>query len=314
MTTYHLHEDTELNPFACRICGREGKSWGSLSHHIINNHPEYNSQSYYDEFLATEPPSCKECGTPITKFRSISKGYIGFCSNVCRGVWHRRDLANDEERNKTFVEKVAINQSRIWTERREDGADVAIRNRISDTANKFYSQLTDEERKEKCGWMNKLTDEEKQRFVEDVLLKTGMHRWHKSASDEELRELYDRRSMSARGSKHGMTGEEFAAFVETLSKSATWPTKEIYYDLVWMHTERTYRQCRAEIDPESKRGTEWHLDHEFSIAKGWVNQIDPKIIGSKHNLRVITATENAKKSHRCSITLEVLVERYQGCV
>lgn len=54
----------------------------------------------------------------------------------------------------------------------------------------------------------------------------------------------------------------------------------------------------------------FQIDHEFSIKEGFMNNIDPKIIGNISNLRCIPWQENLQKSYHCSITKDELLDRY----
>ena len=50
-------------------------------------------------------------------------------------------------------------------------------------------------------------------------------------------------------------------------------------------------------------------DHAVSIHYGYKNKIDPKIISHPANCRFILHKDNAKKSMKCSITIEELTEK-----
>ena len=54
----------------------------------------------------------------------------------------------------------------------------------------------------------------------------------------------------------------------------------------------------------------YHLDHKFSIIEGFKQCVPPYIIGSIHNLEMITARNNLAKNRKCSITLDSLCEAY----
>ena len=55
----------------------------------------------------------------------------------------------------------------------------------------------------------------------------------------------------------------------------------------------------------------YHIDHIYSIHEGYINKIDPEIIGDIANLQLLPADINRKKSTDCWITKEELLERYQ---
>lgn len=55
----------------------------------------------------------------------------------------------------------------------------------------------------------------------------------------------------------------------------------------------------------------FQVDHKLSIYEGFMNNIDPKIIGHFCNLQFISWRKNSQKWHRSSITLEELMAEIQ---
>lgn len=55
---------------------------------------------------------------------------------------------------------------------------------------------------------------------------------------------------------------------------------------------------------------EYHLDHMYSKAQGFLDGIPPQIIGSLANLKVISSSENISKGRKCAISLEQLISNY----
>lgn len=64
------------------------------------------------------------------------------------------------------------------------------------------------------------------------------------------------------------------------------------------------------IENINLRGTEYHLDHIFSISRGFLQNISPNIIGHWTNLRIIPALDNKNKSWKCHKTKHQLIEDY----
>jgi hypothetical protein len=60
----------------------------------------------------------------------------------------------------------------------------------------------------------------------------------------------------------------------------------------------------------NSRNRENHLDHIFSVKYGFLNGIDPEVIGHWTNLRVITSGDNCSKQARCDTSIEELFEKY----
>lgn len=287
----------------CQICGTRHKSLASLAKHIQHHHKEYSSQTYYDEFMLVGVVGCVVCGKPVP-FLDITKGYRKTCGHSCACKYHRAKLAEDEEKHAAFVAKVAKNQAAIWAEREKDGTKDTMFADIGAKIKANCDLLTEEERSAKFGWLNKLEGKAREEAIEKVI--APLRQWYKDVDEETLREYYDYRALSNRANNCGMTVEEYQ---ERISKP---PTREAYYESVWLYTERTYKRNIDVLDPERKRSVDWHLDHKYSIVRGWAENVPPEIIGSIHNLELLLGTENVTKNAKCSINKETLLELYHG--
>ncbi len=78
----------------------------------------------------------------------------------------------------------------------------------------------------------------------------------------------------------------------------------------------TNQQPLNELVNHDKRGISgvsgaYHLDHKYSIAEGFKNNIDPEIIGNIINLEMIPWEENLFKNQKCSITKRELLTIYK---
>lgn len=83
--------------------------------------------------------------------------------------------------------------------------------------------------------------------------------------------------------------------------------RDIYYKKVWEITEASFRTCYNTINPDGvQRGTDWHLDHKFSIAEGFRQNVAPEIIGSSNNLQMLDRVSNIRKGDSCCVSLEEL--------
>jgi len=86
---------------------------------------------------------------------------------------------------------------------------------------------------------------------------------------------------------------------------------KLYKKLVYKITSKNYKKFYKKINPENiKRCRSFHLDHKFSIAEGYKQNILPSIIGSFVNLEIIKANKNCSKQDKCSITKEELFNEY----
>jgi hypothetical protein len=53
---------------------------------------------------------------------------------------------------------------------------------------------------------------------------------------------------------------------------------------------------------------DYHIDHNFSVKEGFINNVDPEIIGHIENLQLLTKLENCTKKAECYISLQELLE------
>jgi len=86
----------------------------------------------------------------------------------------------------------------------------------------------------------------------------------------------------------------------------------LYKKLVRNHSNKIYRKYFNKINEFGLKRSinDFHLDHKYSISKGYLNNIPVYIIGSLSNLEVIPSYDNRKKGKSCSITKEELFNEY----
>ena len=282
----------------CKICKVDVPSMRSLSKHIRDKHDKYKSKKYYDNFIQIGQPNCQICHSTTVKFVDINIGYRKTCSPKCAGTLHRKNLANDIEKNEAFIKKVSNNQTTIWKNRVDTHTYENICNKISNTTKYNNSLLSKEELQEKYGWMNRLSAEELEIWKNTIMFNTGAHAWWKNASDEEKRNVYDKRNAA----RIKIPYEEYTKFIPF--------SKQSYYILVGLYTAESYFKNKEKIDPHGRRGQGYHLDHKYSIVRGYYDGIQPEIIGSVVNLEILPELVNIKKGANCSITKEILMEKY----
>lgn len=104
--------------------------------------------------------------------------------------------------------------------------------------------------------------------------------------------------------KTGYTYEEYQKKLPEIRK---------YYQKVRTITNQ---QPLKGLDNYDKRGPagingNYQLDHKYSIAEGFRNNIDPEIIGNIINLEMITWEENLLKNEKCSMTKKELLYNYK---
>lgn len=84
---------------------------------------------------------------------------------------------------------------------------------------------------------------------------------------------------------------------------------ELYREQVLNHTYKSWQHHQDKINPLGlERGSEYELDHKFSITEGFKQGVDPAVIGHFVNLELIPKSVNRSKRIRCSITLEELLQ------
>jgi hypothetical protein len=282
---------------SCKICDRECKSFRSLSKHICQKH-HYTPKQYYDEFINPVPPSCLVCGTQNVSFINLGAGYNSTCSHKCGGTLHRANLRKDSSRYAEFVGKVSSNQKAIWESRNQNETGIIIRNKIGNTIKAINETLTEHERSEKFGWMKRLSPEQLEIWKKQKMFSTGAHNWWKTANENEKSLVYKKRNAARAGLS-----------LEAYDNIARERIQE-YYTLVGYYTGISYRKYIDSIDPDKKRGKDYHLDHKYSVLRGFYDGVPPEVLGSAANLEIIPASDNVKKSAKCSITLEELMESY----
>jgi hypothetical protein len=86
---------------------------------------------------------------------------------------------------------------------------------------------------------------------------------------------------------------------------------ERYYLAVVTATKKSWKTEFYRINPKGlERSRDLHLDHIYSIAEGFANNIPPEIIGHWTNLRLLPKLDNSSKGANCHKTIEQLYEDY----
>lgn len=96
---------------------------------------------------------------------------------------------------------------------------------------------------------------------------------------------------------------KFPACPECKLALANRTERDTYYKEVWEITEASFKKHYNQINPTGvNRGSDWHLDHKFSIAEGFRSGLPASLIGSHHNLQMLPSKDNIKKGDSCSIS------------
>ena len=76
-------------------------------------------------------------------------------------------------------------------------------------------------------------------------------------------------------------------------------------------TNKNWYQHFYKINPDQlQRSKTLHLDHIYSIAEGFKNDIPPEVIGHWTNLRLIPKIDNSSKGADCHKTKDQLFEDF----
>lgn len=86
-----------------------------------------------------------------------------------------------------------------------------------------------------------------------------------------------------------------------------------YHNECWKWTNINLSLYGHTLENIHLRGREhnYQLDHNYSIKQGYLNLVDPEIIGNITNLRVITTFDNCSKQDDCHKTLTELYQEYE---
>jgi len=86
-----------------------------------------------------------------------------------------------------------------------------------------------------------------------------------------------------------------------------------YRICVWRFTEHNYLKYKEIINPTNKKRSykRYHIDHIYSVAHGFHNNILPRIIASPTNLQMLSAFDNQSKNGRSDMTKEELFKGYE---
>lgn len=74
-------------------------------------------------------------------------------------------------------------------------------------------------------------------------------------------------------------------------------------------TNQVYKIYQDILDPKVRRGSEYHIDHKFSIHDAFTQQVPYEILVHPANLALITAKSNQSKSSQSSVTLAKLKKK-----
>ena len=106
-------------------------------------------------------------------------------------------------------------------------------------------------------------------------------------------------------------------YLKRMEELGIWIPKDIvddfkkYRSLVGRYTSKSLLFYGNMVENLELRSKEYHIDHKYSIKMGFINDIDPQIIGSIINLEILPARINNSKKTKCSISKKDLLFKYK---
>ena len=250
---------------------------------ILNDFPEHK---------------CVECGQD-TRFISFKNGYKIFCDIKCSNIYKGKDSEINNRISKSVCDFNKSQSDEYWKNRA-----ITHRDTISNETIEYK-----EYKKQKKSIAMKLihserTDEKKKEINNKISI--SVINSEKAKSQRIRRAKLGAKALNEYRST--MTAEQLKEFnkrfgVKSISECDKEMWKE-YYNLVWFYTNTNIKLVKNIELRGVKFGNS--LDHMFSIKQGFLDKIAPEIIGSYHNLEIITSIENSSKGAKCSITKEDL--------
>lgn len=129
---------------SCAICEKQFRTLMGLARHVGIVH-QLKTQVYYDEYIKTpEEGFCVICGSP-TKYKSW--GYFATCNHTCGGIYHRQNLAADDEKQAAYLEKRREIKKQEWLNKSEEKKK-EFSQKISKANRRRIAKMTKEERVE----------------------------------------------------------------------------------------------------------------------------------------------------------------------
>jgi hypothetical protein len=281
--------------YECHVCNKTFDNKRKFAKHRLFEH-NLNLKDYYDKFLKKEKDGicviCNKC----TNFNKNTNSYPKTCSHKCGGIYFRKNLKSNSKKFEIFKNKVSKHRKKWWSSLTPDELKTNL-NKVKTSLNKKISKLSTEQKKEKYGFLNKLNEKEKKSFIENKMLTTGAHKWWKTATEEEKKNVYEKRTQTNIKNNNLIDRKILNIFDEYKNYK-----KEVQHK-----SNITYKKHKKEIDPNSLRGKGYQLDHIYSISTGFKNKIDPKILSIKENLRILSSFDNNSKNNKCDISKDKLL-------
>lgn len=175
--------------FKCKICNFEHLNLRKLSKHIRDKHKNVTVKDYYDTYCKKQnEDECLICNNK-TDYSGLGTGYKETCSSSCAAKLFRFRLKQDTERFNNFTKKISDCVKKEWQTNDQTNR---IKN-MTKTVRKNVKKLSSEEKREKYGHLNKLSEKERNEMIKNMT-ENGFLKWWKNASYEEKRSAWNKRN------------------------------------------------------------------------------------------------------------------------
>lgn len=106
--------------------------------------------------------------------------------------------------------------------------------------------------------------------------------------------------------------DKYRRTINSLSNQSLLEEFQTYANEVWKFTKLNLMLHSDKVTDIDKRGRkhDMSLDHVYSIKQGFIDDVDPEIIGHWTNLAVVDNSYNCAKQARCDKDLNQLLEDY----
>lgn len=230
-------------------------------------------------------PKCKHCDENEVEFTYFTKGYRDYCSVKCS--------SNSEEKKQsiisTCIEKYGV----------ENIGECTRKKALATMFNKYGNHIS------------------KTKIFKDKFRKTSLERFgveHPFMCPNVRRKRIDTH-IERYGVENPLQSPDILnKTLQTRKENGhiyKWSEKELesiqlYRSAVTYYTKKTYETHRQTINPDNlDRGIHTnHIDHIFPVIKGWLNDVDPKLISHPKNLKLLSSEENRSKGDRTELSLE----------
>ncbi len=307
-----------------------GKQNKFLKKKFLLEFPDANIEQTYLFFHDKTTPICPGCNNP-KPFISFTRGYKPqkFCSHSCyldntdivQKV--REESCLEKHGNKNFGRSDKANKNRKETNLELYGSE-----------NVFGSTIIQEKIQET--WIENYgeTNPNKSRIVRQKVEDTNMKRYNMKCSrqSDQAKETRTKTLIERYGDDYQLymnnkvkeakaawsdekrleVGDNMRAYHDKKYENYLYQDytkdKAIYHKLCWWYTNKNDLSVLPNIEKRAAVEHEgaYHLDHMFSIHEGFLQGIQPWVIGSIKNLCMIPAIENLSKNSKCSISFEEL--------